>query len=117
MLIYYINMSNDVKRCFELFVEHIRATTKQTIPEYDINNMDIQDFITQTNILYMQYILSNYVTVSSNSITVVAYEHLKKIIDEYCNNRIYILLCENEKLKQEVSDLEIIISELTKHRS
>jgi len=102
--------TDDVKQCFELFASHIRNTTKKNIPEYDIDNMNIQDIIIQTNIIYMQYILSNSFSISTTSIPVIAFDHLKKIINEYCDNGLYVLFYENKKLKQEIYNLKNIRS-------
>lgn len=119
-------MCSDIKQCFDLFVKYLRSNVKN-IEIIVTDNMTITDIKTQTNIAYMQYILSNGFSVSASSVAVIAYEHLKKMIDEYLKSdspkqllkhtqlkeklstfksTMYLILSENNDLKKELCELK-----------
>lgn len=111
-------MESEIKTCFCLYLNHIKSNIKN-VHDYDVSKMTISQIKSQLNIIHMQYILtSSSYAVSEASPCVVAYKHLKKMIDVDDNNSKYekfesdikILNLENAILKQELNDLKNKIS-------
>lgn len=74
-----------IKKCFDLFINHINKEVNNFKFEGDIENMDISEIKSITRISYMNYVLSQtYTSVKQNNVT-IAYEHLMKIIEEEIN--------------------------------
>ena len=111
-------MESEIKTCFCLYLNHIKSNIKN-VQDYDVSKMTITQIRSQLNIIHMQYILtSSSYSVSEASPCVVAYKHLKKMIDVDDNNSKYqkldsdvkLLNLENTILKQELNDLKNKIS-------
>jgi hypothetical protein len=110
-------MENEIKMCFSLFVNHMKANIKD-LRSYDVGAMTINQIRAEIDVIYMKYILISSYSVSDSSIGVVAYTHLKKMIDG--NNKVSqihrleqevkTLGLENAFLKQEVNELKTRIS-------
>lgn len=110
-------MDNEIRICFSLFVNHMRTTVKN-LTEYDYNSMTSQQIRGEIDVIFMKYILCSTFSVSDSSIGVVAYKHLKKMIDNdemkikyyKIDNEMKLLALENTILKQELTELRNKVS-------
>ena len=73
-------MDNEIRICFSLFVGHMKSTLKN-LPEYEYGAMAIQQIKAELEVIYMKYILLSSFSISESSVGVVAYRHLKKMIE------------------------------------
>jgi hypothetical protein len=94
-------MCSDIRQCFDLFIKYLKNNVKN-IEVSVSDNMTIIDIKTQTNVAFMQYILSYGFSVPSTSVPVLAYEHLKKMIDEHLENDCKKISLKNEHLKEKI---------------
>jgi hypothetical protein len=96
-------METEIKTCFGLFVKHMRSTIKN-LPEYDIDNLTIQDIRGEIEVIYMKYIMASSFLISETSVGVLAYKHLKQMIDgNDINEKIIKLETEISELKNKLS--------------
>lgn len=110
-------MDNEIRICFSLFVSHMKQTLKN-LPEYDYNTITSQQIKSEMEVIYMKYILSSSFSISESSVGVVAYKHLKKMVDDNEKKSKYntmesdlkIIALENTILKQELNELKNKIS-------
>jgi len=108
---------SEIKLCFNLFVNHMKCNIKE-LRTYDVPTMTINQIRAEIDVIYMKYILCSSYSVSDSSIGVVAYNHLKKMIDgsnkntlmHKLENEVKALGLENTFLKQEVNDLKTKMS-------
>ena len=110
-------MDNEIKLCFNLFVNHMKANIKD-LKTYDASTMTVNQIRAEIDVIYMKYILCSSYSVSDSSIGVVAYNHLKKMIDGSAKNgqlhklesEVRTLGLENAILKQEINELKTKVS-------
>ena len=111
-------MDNEIRKCFFLYLNHIKSTIKG-LQDYDIQNMTILQIRAQIDVIHMQYILTSSFSVSETSPCVIGYKHLKEMIDGNCNdikyqkldNDVKLLTLENTILKRDLDDLKSKISD------
>lgn len=94
-------MEQSIKHCFNLFVQYMKSSALKDLRNYDTNNMTVEQIRNEIDIIYMKYILASSYTLSDTAVGVVAYNHLKNMIDGN----------ENKQLRQEVDELKIKFSD------
>ncbi|QKF94374.1 hypothetical protein QKU48_gp0916 [Fadolivirus algeromassiliense] len=110
-------MDNEIRICFSLFVNHMKGNIKN-LPEYDYNSMTIQQIRGEMDVIFMKYILNSSFSISDSSVGMVAYKHLKKMIDNdemkikynKMESEMKLLGLENTILKQELTELRNKVS-------
>ena len=112
-------MDKTIKTCFCLYVNHMKNIVKN-LNEYDYSVLTLNEIRDELNIIYIKYILSSPYSISDNSIGIVAYKHIKKMLDEESSKTKYIKIVnefkmlgiENCYLKDEISNLKKTITSL-----
>ena len=110
-------MESEIKLCFNLFVNHMKSNIKD-LRTYDSSTMTVNQIRGEIDVIYMKYILCSSYSVSDSSIGVVAYNHLKKMIDgsakygqlHKLESEVKALGLENAFLKQEITELKTKVS-------
>lgn len=103
-------MESEIRTCFSLFANHLKNTIKN-LPEYNYDELSIQQMKAESDILYMKYILNSSYLNSEKSIVTSAYKHLKKMIkDNKSDNDCKLLTLENFLLKQELNQFKNVHS-------
>lgn len=106
-------MEGEIKLCFNLFVNHMKSNVKD-LRTYDASTMTVNQIRGEIDVIYMKYILCSSYSVSDSSIGVVAYNHLKKMIDgnakgsqlHKLESEVKTLGLENALLRQEIAELK-----------
>lgn len=111
-------MENEIKTCFSLYLNLIKGSLKN-IREYDISDMTISNIRSQLDVIHMQYIVtSSSYSISESSPSMIAYKHLRNMIDTNdINNKcqklesdMKMIVMENSLLKEELQELKNKIS-------
>lgn len=107
-------MDNEIRSCFCLYLHYMKSNIKN-LQDYDIQNMTISQIKAQLEFVHMQYILttSSY-SLSETAPAIVAYKHLKQMIEgdhislkyQKLESDIKCLTLENEILKRELNDFK-----------
>lgn len=110
---------NNIRTCFMLYVNHLRSQRKDLVTEaYNYETLTDQQIRSQLDILHMKYILSSSFTLNDSSPCMVAYKHLKSMIDgnsidEKCSRlqfQISKVETENRELKHEIQEVKQKVS-------
>lgn len=94
-------MEPSIKNCFNLFVQYMKSSALKDLRNYDTSSMTVEQIRAEIDIIYMKYILVSSYTLSDTAVGVVAYKHLKEMIDGN----------ENKQLRQELDELKIKFSD------
>lgn len=106
---------NKIKICFEYFVEHLTKILKDIVA-YDVDNMTVEQIEDEVDVLYMRYLMTlSSFTPSSKTCTMLAYEHLKNMLNS--NQRLtkienIVLHNQNKTLIQEIEHLKTDLSDV-----
>ena len=102
-------MEKEIKICFAMYCKYMMSIIKldKNYTDEIINNMTIDNIKTDINIINMKYIIGSVYSISESSIAILAYKHIKSLIDEHNTiNKITIIDNNYLLLKNRLDELE-----------
>jgi hypothetical protein len=115
-------MSNEIKLCFESYVKYMKSNHLKTLNTScleELSLMTSSQISSELDLIHIQYILSQTYSISETSAPVVAYKHLKRMIDTDDINKkctqleISLISClqEIDLLKEQLDNIDTKIPE------
>ena len=75
-------LEGNIRKCYTLYVSFLKANIKN-LESTDQEDISIEQIDNQLDVLHMRYILSHAYSLSPDSVGMMAYRHLKQMIEEY----------------------------------
>ena len=76
------NLESNIRKCYTLYVSFLKANIKN-LENIDQDDISIEQIDNHLDVLHLRYILSHTYSLSPDSVGMMAYRHLKQMIEEY----------------------------------